>query len=331
MISFLLTAFLSVAQAEEALHIYSYLTLKVQKKELVADQLVAEAEKLGGYYSSRSDYNLSLKIPVNKAEDYLEFATKQGLVAERSFDSQSLSQSIADLEARLKTREELLQKYFEILESAGSDNVIAVENEVIRLVTEIENLKGQLRKNQHLTTYADIDIQFQFRDRRAPVADGSSSFDWINSLNVIDVLSAFQYGWNTGDGKAKGTIPDDFAAYDGKKDLKAASADGLLYRIKVVKPNPQADNAFWAEAVSKRMSEAGYHPYGAKETLTAEEIASGYVIKCLAPNGEEDLAYWISFTTLDKKLVIIEAIGEASSFQAQEAQITAAIEASLEQ
>ena len=123
MISFLLTAFLSVAQAEEALHIYSYLTLKVQKKELVADQLVAEAEQLGGYYSSRSDYNLSLKIPVNKAEDYLEFATKQGLVAERSFDSQSLSQSIADLEARLKTREELLQRSNTVLDWVQQDKL----------------------------------------------------------------------------------------------------------------------------------------------------------------------------------------------------------------
>jgi hypothetical protein len=330
MIGFILGLLLSTAIAEEALHISSSLTIKVQKKEVVADQLVAKAEEVGGYYSSRSDNALTLKVPVESADEYLEFATQQGLIAERSFNSHSLSQVIADLEARLKTREELLEKYFEILEGAGSDNVIAVENEVIRLVTEIENLKGQLRRNNHLTTYADVSIQFQFRDRRAPVSDGSSSFEWINTLNITDVMQAFQYSYTSGS-KASGTVPEGFAKYQNtKKDIKAASADGLLYRIKVVKPNPQADNAFWAEAVSKRMHEAGYHPYEAKEVISAEEIASGMVVKCLAPSGEDDLAYWISFKTQGNKLIIIEALGEASTFRTQEEQIIKAIENSFQ-
>ena len=56
-----------------------------------------------------------------------------------------MSRSIADVGAKLKAREALLEKYFKLLENAGADAVMTVEQEVIRLVSEIERLKGQHR------------------------------------------------------------------------------------------------------------------------------------------------------------------------------------------
>lgn len=330
MMTWLFLAFIGLSQAEEALYITSHVTLKVQKKEQVADALVKKAEEFDGYYSSRTDYALQLKIPVAKAQDYLDYVTEQGLIASRSFNSQSLSQEIADLSARLKTREELLQKYFKILEEAQSDHVIAVENEVIRLIGEIEHLKGQLRRQQHLATYADITIEFRFRDRRAPVADGSSSFSWINTLNITDVLSAFQYNWETGSKKSAGTIPEGFAEYSKtKKDLKASSHDGVFYRVRTLKPKPSANDAFWAEAVAKRMTEAGYHPFGDQESIKATEIGAGHIVKTLAPNGTEDMSYWIAFHQSGKKLIVVEVLGEVSTFEPRKTEVTKAIEASL--
>lgn len=326
----MLLSLLQPTFAEEAQHITSHLTLKVQKREYIMGQLIEEAQKMGGYYASRTDDSLRLKIPVARAEEYVDFAVQQGLLADRSFASRSLHQDISDLEARLKTREELLQKYFDILAEAGSENVIAVENEVIRLVTEIETIKGQLRRKQHLTTFADISIHFQFRDRRAPVSDGSSSFEWINHLNLVDVVTAFEWDQNSGTRKATGIAPEGFAIYPTGKDLKAASSDGLLYRVRIEQPSPQADDAFWAEAVSNRMSDAGYHSYNAEHSISSQAIGSGQMIKCLAPNGEEDWAYWIAFVTQGKRIKVVEVVGEASLFRTQEEAIKAAIEASLQ-
>lgn len=330
MIAWLFLACLGLARAEEALYITSYVTLKVEKKEQVADALVQKAEALNGYYSSRTDYALQLKIPVAKAQDYLDYVTEQGLVASRSFNSQSLSQELADLSARLKTREDLLQKYFKILEEAESEHVIAVENEVIRLIGEIEQLKGQLRRQKHLTTYADISIEFRFRDRRAPVADGSSSFAWINTLNITDVLSSFQYNWEAGTKKSSGQIPEGFAAYTKtKKDIKASSHDGVFYRIQTLKPKPSASDAFWAEAVAKRMTEAGYHPFGDQESIKAIPIGAGHMVQTLAPNGTEDMSYWIAFHQAGKKLIIIEVLGEVSAFAPRTEEMKKAIAISL--
>ena len=85
-----------------------------------------------------------------------------------------------------------------------------------------------------------------------------------------------------------------FVPSSGSGTAMTLAADG---NVGIGQPTPQTDNAFWAEAVSKRMFEAGYHPYEAKNKLIAEDISAGSVVKCLAPNGEEDLAYWIAFKT----------------------------------
>ena len=332
MINWFILAFLGFAQAEEALYITSNVTLKVQKKEQVADSLVQRAEELNGYYASRTDYGLQLKIPVAESEAFLEFVTEQGLVASRSFNSRSLSQEIADLSARLKSREDLLQKYFSILEEAESEHVIAVENEVIRLISEIESLKGQLHKQKHLAKYADIYIEFRFRDRRAPAADGSSSFSWINSLNITDMLSAFQYSWEAGTKRSVGNIPEGFALYsETKKDIKASSHDGVFYRVRTLKPNPSANDSFWAEAVEKRMIEAGYHPSGEHSQISTTEIGSGHLIQTLAPNGTEDMSYWIAFHQVGKRLIVVEVLGEVSTFEPRTEAILKAIETSLAQ
>ena len=314
----------------EAQFIESNITLKVQKKEQVADALVAKAVEFNGYFANRSDYELFIKIPVAHVDEYLVFVENQGLIAGRSFQSESRSQEIADLEARLKTREELLQKYFQILENAGSANVVTVENEVIRLITEIESLKGRLRKQQHMTTYADIHIEFRFKDRRAPVSDGSSSFDWINTLNVQNVQAAFQYNYDAGTMKSKGVTPSDFAVYSkGHKDIMATSQDQVIYRIRTLKPKPTADNAFWAEAVSRRMGKAGYHAYE-NEEIAATAMQNGYVVKCMAPNGSEDLTYWIAFAQQGRTLTIIEAMGESSTFELHRDAIEQAMSESLQ-
>ena len=61
--------------------------------------------------------------------------------------------------------------------------------------------------------FADIYVGFQYRERRAPVNDGSSSFEWLNTLNVQDVQYGFQYSEDTTRKKSSGVVPEDFAIY----------------------------------------------------------------------------------------------------------------------
>ena len=153
------------AEESEKQHISTRLVLKVTDRDRAANALIKECEEKGGYYAKRTDTHLQLKMPRESVKPFLVFAGAQGMIADSNFSSQSLSQSLADVGAKLKAREELLGKYFKLLENAGATAVITVEQEVIRLVSEIEELKGRQRMTEHRSEYSDVQISFQFQDK----------------------------------------------------------------------------------------------------------------------------------------------------------------------
>ena len=58
----------------------------------------------------------------------------------------------------------------------------AIEQEILRLVTEIEGLKGRLRKLETDRRFARGEIFLSFQEQTLP-EDIPSSFDWINSVD----------------------------------------------------------------------------------------------------------------------------------------------------
>lgn len=169
------------------------LVLKVQVPEDAASALVARAEKLGGYFSRRTQQQLVLKIPAEQVNDWLAYAATLGVVAERSFERQNVNQQLVESRSRLGAREEVMKRYLELLQEAGTASVLQVEQEVNRMVGEIESIKGQLRLTEHRIQFAELTVSFKFRDRAAPLRDGRSSFPWLNTVNLADLVEDFQY------------------------------------------------------------------------------------------------------------------------------------------
>ena len=50
--------------------------------------------------------------------------------------------------------------------------------------------------------------------------------------------------------------PDGFSLYRNKKEIRAASPDEVLFRVRAVRHKPKAAVAFWREGVRVRMEEA---------------------------------------------------------------------------
>lgn len=169
------------------------LTLKVKVPEEAATALVAKAEALGGYFSRRTHQQLVLKVPAQEVNTWIAYASTLGVVADRSFERQNVSQQLVEARSRLAAREEVMKRYLEVLQEAGTSGVLQVEQEVNRMVGEIEQIKGQLRLTEHRISLAEISVSFQFRDRAAPLRDGRSSFPWLNTVNLADLVEDFQY------------------------------------------------------------------------------------------------------------------------------------------
>ncbi|MFT5683994.1 MAG: hypothetical protein ACI8RZ_004929 [Myxococcota bacterium] len=303
------------------------MVLKVTRREEAADAMVALATETGGYFAERSDQRLRLKIPADKAQAYLAAAEAQGVVVDRSFSSTGLSEQIADNTARLAAREDVLGRYFSVLETASTSSVVTVEREIVRLVAEIEQYKGRLRALEHRATYADITLDFQFRDRAAPSRGGSSSFRWLNTLNLADIVEDFHTGSRSTAARrtSSSATPDGFAPYKIRREHRAVSPDDVMFRVRAERHKPKADLDFWEEAVLKRMTEAGYR--SVKKQRVTIDGQPGVLLEYTAPYGTDDYTYLLGFTIQGGKVIVFESAGEISRFEARRGEILAAFTA----
>lgn len=300
------------AASEEGPHtaITASLVVHVGEPVEVAHALIARARELGGWFQSHTGERVSLRIPVAHTEALLEHAATLGKVVDRSIQRQDVGQRIAELEGRLQAREEVLERYYEVLEEAGPTSVVAVERQIVDAIRQIEALKGQIRVLQDQAAHARFDVAFQYRDRRAPVGGNRTSFDWLGSLDARGLLRGLQEKrarWRTvGVGVP---TPHAFSAWRNAGRYRAVSPDGVLYRVRTVKHFPKADLPFWKEAAREHLVAAGY------KLISEEDIRiDGHPAALLelgAPMGEEDWGWMVAFTVKGNRIVIAEAAGEA--------------------
>lgn len=171
----------------------STIVIKVSDREKTADTLIDAAEEMGGYFTVRSDDLVTLKVPSARGQALIDEALPMGKVVERSFQAQDMGASLDEKRTLLQSRQEVLQRYFAVLNNATPDTVVEVEAEMTSLVQAIEELKGSIRFIEHQLEYASITVRFEFRERRPPARDGSSSFPWLNTMNLADLFGEFSH------------------------------------------------------------------------------------------------------------------------------------------
>jgi hypothetical protein len=299
-------------------------TVKVAQRDEAAEAIIANAREAGGWFSTLAGDHITLRVPADHVEPLMAFAAELGVLTDRQISRSDYSHELSQARARLATREEMLEQYMEVLEGASAKSVVTVEREVTRLVSEIEQLKGRIRYLEDQVGYGTVTVWFEFRDRAAPARDGSSSFAWLNSLNITDLLGEFR--WLDTRGKTTTWLqvpPDGFAPYKAKKAFRAVSPDGVVFRVRAAEHEPEADLSFWKEAMGKRMVEAGYQVLAESE-ISASGTA-GTLLELTAPYGTDDYSYLLAIFPAGKEIVIVEAAGEVATFAARRDAIIQAI------
>jgi hypothetical protein len=302
------------------------LVVKVAQRDPAAVAIIHQTETLGGYFSSLAQDRVVLRVPAAKADELLAFAPSLGLVVDRSFARTDRSFELSDLQSRLAAREAMLQQYMVVLSEASADAVLTVERQIVNLVSEMEGFKGRIRVLEHDIAMAEVTVSFEFRDRQAPSRDGSSSFAWLNTLNLEDLVVGFRSALRHGHlSSVLVPPPKDFAPYRQRSEYRAASPDGVVFRVRKERQKPEADLSFWKEAARKRMADAGYHVTAVQDLDAAG--TPGFLLETAAPMGTEDYAYLVAFFPRGRKLVVAEAAGEVSRFEARKAAVLDAIRA----
>lgn len=123
--------------------------------------------------------------------------------------------------------------------------------------------------------------------------------------------------------------PREFARYPRgvvfKGPMRSVSPDGVLFTVRSEKNKPEADLAFWRDAMKTRMSQAGYRVVA--DTSCKMKGADAALLKLAAPVGNQDYLYWIAFSlnASRSRILVAEAAGESRTFLARQDEISKAI------
>jgi hypothetical protein len=169
------------------------LVLKVTDRSQAADTLIARAEELGGYFSSRRDDLVVLRVPTAALAKLIAAVEPLGQIVQRTHEARDVTFELDVKRTLLASREGVLTRYFEVLGDAGPSAVVTVERQMTQLIQEIEQLRGALQLLEHNIAYAEVTVSFQFRERQAPGRDGRSSFAWLNTMNLVDLIEEFRH------------------------------------------------------------------------------------------------------------------------------------------
>ena len=166
--------------------------------------LLEKVKKYNAYISndaqSKDDYQISnsmvIKLPADKFDAFIN--ELQSNV--KNFDSKNIrvldvTEEYIDVEARIKTKKELEQRYLEILTRANNvEEIMSVESKLNNVRAEIESVEGRMKLLNQQITLSTINISF-YETTSAPVGFfgniGKSIIEGWNSFLhfLLDLIS----------------------------------------------------------------------------------------------------------------------------------------------
>jgi hypothetical protein len=162
-------------------------------KKRIADTV----KKYGGYIASEKQENTSMqwrnevviKVPAAAFEQCVESITSgASRVDEKSITSSGVTEEYVDLDARMKARQAVEQRYVQILQQAKNvKEILEVEAQLKSIREEIESAKGRLQYMDHHVAYSNISLEYyQTFATSDPQSPGFLQRSWLS----------FKDGWN---------------------------------------------------------------------------------------------------------------------------------------
>lgn len=134
-------------------------------------RLVTDA---GGYVAESVTHRdsiarLKVRVPSQKLDEVLGSVSKLGEEGHRQVSVQDVTEQVADLDAVLANKKALRERLRALLARANDvKDILAVENELTRLQSEIDTLEGSLNRLRTDIAYSAVDVQLRPQAARKP-------------------------------------------------------------------------------------------------------------------------------------------------------------------
>ena len=163
-------------------------TVLVADPERAADALEQWAEQAGGYALLKASDRVILRLPYQRIPELRETLRELSEdILELSPRSQDLREAILETQAKISSRQEVLERSLAMLDRADVEGTLAIEREILTLIEEIEGLKATLQKLNQERRFSRAEISLQYLEQSLP-ENIPSSFDWINGVDFYSFI-----------------------------------------------------------------------------------------------------------------------------------------------
>jgi len=166
--------------------------IAVSNPEKSGENLIDFCEASGGYYIKKTDSSVYLRCPAEQKDNIQQLLKKSGKIIRYNINTADTGTDYLVLARQLKSREKLLNEYKQLLDSSGFASTLSLERELMKLVSEIEDLKGQLLKMENEYRFIKLEVNYFSMDYGRPER-GESVFDWINRIDFYSFYDAGGY------------------------------------------------------------------------------------------------------------------------------------------
>lgn len=159
------------------------LVVKVVHPEDVRKGAIERARKAGGWPVLVTDTELHLEVPQDALAATVDELAAAGIVLQKSLQRVDLTEQIAQLQARLKSKREILERLRTFFADSDTHSTLRIEQSMTQLVVEIEHLQGELNVAESSARMAHVQVSFQYHQKQR-ITYVRSPFEWLNTLDI---------------------------------------------------------------------------------------------------------------------------------------------------
>ena len=176
--------------AVRATSLTATLVVKVVHPEEVRKAAIERARAAGGWPILVTDADLHLEVPQDALAATVDQLAAAGIVLQKSLQRVDLTEQIAQLQAKLKSKREIGERLRTFFADSDSHSTLRIEQSMTQLVVEIEHLQGELNVAESSARMAHVQVSFQYHQRQR-ITYVRSPFEWLNTLDLDRFLSEF--------------------------------------------------------------------------------------------------------------------------------------------
>ncbi len=176
--------------AERATSLTATIVVKVVHPQEVRKAAVERARAAGGWPTLVTDAELHLEVPQAALADTVDQLAAAGIVLQKSLQRVDRTEQIAQLQAKLKSKREILERLRTFFADSDTQSTLRIEQSMTQLVVEIESLQGELNVAESSARTAHVQASFQYHQRQR-ITYLRSPFEWLNTLDIDRFLAEF--------------------------------------------------------------------------------------------------------------------------------------------